>query len=194
MRSTEELIEASEHLNYEIWMLRLSSYQIEMFAKDLSQSDEPGYSAYTHTTHVTTSIYSSNDPFIPPSDAEFKAVQINAHLESFAIHLRSLLDFFYIDPKNAHKEDILAEHYFYNPQVWYYKRPDISDADLEEIKARVGTEIAHLSYKRLLLSEPDKLWPFIELKLFVLEALKVFLIEVDHDLLSKTWKEQSTYR
>ena len=192
MRSREELIEASDHLHYEVWMLRISSYQLEKFADELPQGSESGLHAYTQTSHVTVSIYSSNAPVTPPSDSESKTAQINAHVESFAIHLRSLLDFFYLNPKKAHKEDVLAEHYFDNPQDWYEKRPVIPDDELANIKARVGTEIAHLSYKRLLLSDADKLWPFIDLKLYVLNALKEFLLLVDANLLSDHWKDQSS--
>ena len=192
MRTREELIEASDHLHYEIWMMRISSYQLEMYAKEIAKSDTNGLTAYTHTSHVTISIYSSNAPITPPSNSESKTAEINAHVESFAIHLRSLLDFFYLDPKIAHKEDVLAEHYFDNPKDWYKVRPTISEGELISIKSRVGTEIAHLSYKRLLLSVADKLWPFIELKSYVLNALKEFLLMVDASLLSDRWKDQSS--
>jgi hypothetical protein len=33
MHSREALIEASNHLHYEVWMLRLASYRLEQFAK-----------------------------------------------------------------------------------------------------------------------------------------------------------------
>lgn len=191
MRSRKELIDASNHLNYEIWMLRIASYELEKYAKLVHGSEKPDLQSYTHTNH-SESIYSSSAPMSPPSKSEGKSAQINAYIESFAIHLRLLLDFFYSDPKKSHKEDVLAEHYFEEPSFWVKNRPHLSDEEISRIKGRVGTEIAHLSYKRLLLSDVDKLWPFIKLKMYVLNALEIFLKYVDNNLLSDSWKNQTS--
>jgi len=193
MRSTNELIEASDHLQYEIWMLRIASFELESHAKTINDPKNPEPVSYTHT-NFSESIYSSSAPFTPPSKSEGQTAQINAYVESFAIHLRSLLDFFYSDSQQAHKEDVLAEHYFKDPSYWNNNRPKLSDTEISRIKGRIGTEIAHLSYKRILLSDADKLWPFIKLKMYVLNALDVFIDHVDRKLLSNSWNEKTSYR
>lgn len=144
MRSPNELIEASDHLQYEIWMLRIASYELESHAKTIADPKNPEPVSYTHT-NFSESIYSSSAPFISPSKSEGQTAQINAYVESFSIHLRSLLDFFYADSQKAHKEDVLAEHYLRDPSFWINNRPKLSDSNISQIKGRIGTEIAHLS-------------------------------------------------
>ena len=191
MRPIEELINASDHLHYEIWMLRISSYELQKHAEKIAKHGKHEFIAYTCTSHVTVSTYSSDAPISPPSKEEAENAHINSQLESFTIHLRSLLDFFYKDPKFAHKHDVLAVHFFNDPSEWLRVRPTMSEGELKSIKDRIGTEIAHLSYKRILISDSDKLWPFLELKSYVLDALKQFLLIVEPQLLSAHWESQS---
>jgi hypothetical protein len=191
MRSHEVLIEASGHLHYEVWMLRLASFRLEQFVKTSSGNAAFGEHAFTHTTHIEVSVYSSNAPIVPPSDAESQAARVNSDIESFTVHLRALLDFFYIAADKARADDIIAEHFFQDPEDWYRVRPQLSDSKLTSIRDRVGKEIAHLTYKRLFLTTPQKLWPFLELKTVVLDALQAFLGNVDPSLLSERWKAQS---
>jgi hypothetical protein len=191
VRSRDVLIEASEHLNYEAWMLRLASYRLERFVEASSPLSASTEHAVTHTSHVEVSIYSSDFPTTPPSEAESEAARVNSDIESFTVHLRALLDFFYTAPDKARPDDILAEHFFHDPQVWYRARPELSEARLKSIRNRIGKEIAHLTYKRLFLTTPQKLWPFLDLKTVALDAVKAFLENIDPSLLSDRWKDQS---
>lgn len=78
----------------------------------------------------------------------------NALVESFAIHTRVLLDFFYKPRK--YRDDVVAEDYVQN---WSAscppKTPDLTDATI-----RVDKEIVHLTYVRLMRSGSGKDWRF----------------------------------
>jgi hypothetical protein len=127
MRPINELRKASNHLDYEIWMLRITSHELEKHALQQTISKESELQSHTHAnyseliTHTDHSMsnYSSNYPVIPPSESESSIAQINAFIESFTIHLRCLLNFFYMPTHQAHKEDVLAEHFFDDPADWY---------------------------------------------------------------------------
>jgi hypothetical protein len=197
MKPKEELIKASDHLHYEIWMLRLTAFLlsgVQTGSTSLEASEgEAGVPihAYTHTTHLEVSVYSSNAPYTPPSPTEHEAVQGNAILESFAIHLRSLLDFFYIDASRAKPGDVLAEHYFPQPAEWHNAKPQLAPDEIARMKERVNKEIAHLTYERNRIAGIDWEWPIIQFKTHVIEALTVFLRRVDRSLLSVRWEERS---
>jgi hypothetical protein len=47
-----------------------------------------------------------------------KSFQLSAYLESFAIHLRGLIDFVYTEPKNAQPDDVVAADFFDPPSGW----------------------------------------------------------------------------
>ncbi len=89
----------------------------------------------------------------------------NALLESFTVHARILLDFFYAgapksadeQPKPPQKDDVIAEDFFEDPAHWLSSRPTMTE-ELKKVHFRVGKEIAHLTYFRSRLA--DKNWPF----------------------------------
>jgi hypothetical protein len=191
MHSREVLIEASEHLHYEVWMLRLTAHRLAKVASGGPSHDQSTQYAFTHTTHVEVSMYSSNAPITPPSDEEVDVSRVNSDIESFALHLRAILDFFCKPMDEARPGDLLAEHFFAEPEIWRKSRPFISTNDLESIRRRVGKEIAHLTQARLFLTIPQKLWPFLELKRYALDAADAFVKTVDQTLLSDKWKPQS---
>jgi hypothetical protein len=69
----------------------------------------------------------------------------NADIESLGVHLRVLLDFLYDQRRDP--EDAVASDFFGDPLDWKRVRPKLP-RELRSIKERVGTEIAHLSYRR----------------------------------------------
>jgi len=85
----------------------------------------------------------------------------NALLESFVIHFRSLVDFFY-PSVSAKVDDVLASDYFGSPDDWARIRPLLSET-LTAGKARAHKEIAHLTYARLVVTPETKPWAVIEL-------------------------------
>src|SRR6266853_1327643 len=80
-------------------------------------------------------------------DPKYAIEDLNALLESFAIHCRSLFNFFYRDGK---KDDIVAEKFF-DPQTnWASARPiETSLPHLQCAAKRTDKEIAHLTETRL---------------------------------------------
>ena len=85
----------------------------------------------------------------------------NALLESFVIHVRALVDFFY-PPANAKPDDVFAIDFFDDPAEWEGIRPPLSE-NLQRGRARAHKEIAHLTYARLDVTPEAKSWPFIDI-------------------------------
>jgi hypothetical protein len=85
----------------------------------------------------------------------------NALLESFVIHLRNLLDFFY-PPPSSKSDDVVAYDFFHSPSEWDRIRPGMS-ATLSGARTRANKEIAHLTYARLVVSPESKPWAFLDL-------------------------------
>ncbi len=185
MISKNKLIYASDHIEYEIWMLRLCAHLIVGFPSGSSPQRIP-IKPVTHTHYVEEPVFSSNAPQKPPSPDEHRIVQGNALIESFAVHLRALLDFFYLE-SSKNDDDILAVHFFNDPNVWEAAKPKLTPAELRAIKTRVKKEVAHLTYKRIAISSVEKDWPIIEYKTHVLDACEKFIECVDSSLLSERW-------
>ena len=96
----------------------------------------------------------------------------NALLESFVIHFRALLDFFY-PPANPKADDVLATDYFADPDEWERVRPPFSEA-LKRGRARAHKEIAHLTYARQDVTPETKPWPFVEIANEIQHLMQLF--------------------
>lgn len=90
------------------------------------------------------------------SSGGYTAVVHNALVESFALHARNMVDFFYND--SPQPDDAVASQFFSNPLMWQTVRPPLT-ADLQTAKARANKEISHLTYARLLVAPSQKSWP-----------------------------------
>lgn len=64
------------------------------------------------------------------------AILNNCVVESFALHARNLIDFFYTPPQ---KDDVVAAHFFGKPNVWVAVRPEMAQI-LEVAKGRANRE------------------------------------------------------
>jgi hypothetical protein len=80
----------------------------------------------------------------------------NSLLESFTVHARALTHFFF-PAGRVHDEDVLAEDYFSHPATWDGMRGSVPVV-LTDVRSRVGTEIAHLSYARLSILPAARGW------------------------------------
>ena len=186
MKPKNQLIKMSDHIEYEIWMLRLCVYLlVEKMGLTTSATTYPEVYALTHFTDEP--VYSSGSPFSPPSSDEYEIALRNALIESYAVHLRSLLDFFFLDKPNRKKTDVIAADYFEDPNEWIENRPEMSQGQLQGIKDRVSKEVAHITINRIDKSPSDKIWPVIKYKEIVLEAKSAFDLCVDRSLLSDKW-------
>jgi len=80
----------------------------------------------------------------------------NVMIEAFAVHLRNVIDFLYLDsPKQT---DVVAADFF-APNAWDTLRPSITTT-LEIARVRANKEVAHLTTDRIAGSPPVKGWDF----------------------------------
>jgi hypothetical protein len=109
----------------------------------------------------------------------------NALIDSFAVHIRVLLVFFFGDKQ--HKDDALASQFFAQDYDWTNARNEIlSASEYIRIKDRVNTQAAHLSYGRLAFTPENKDWSEDGDKAYdaIMNALEVFLAEAKPEYLS----------
>lgn len=109
----------------------------------------------------------------------------NALLESFVIHARALLDFFYTD-KPRHADDVVAQDFFPTPEQWPKARPKKSQA-LKKVHRRVAKEVAHLTYTRQEVAPAAKGWPFMDIAQEINTAIDKFLGIIPEHLLGPRW-------
>ncbi|MGB2956311.1 MAG: hypothetical protein WBB64_10140 [Anaerolineales bacterium] len=127
--------------------------------------------------------------FSSSSDNEEKQVINNAIIEALAIHIRSLLDFFYLDMKRW-DDDVIAVHFFIDKNDWINERPSKTKEEIKIIKDRVNKEIAHLTYFRQ--GVTDKSWLFQEMVDDINNVVSKFCEIVPSELLGDRWKDDST--
>lgn len=112
-------------------------------------------------------------------------------LEAFALHARSLIDFFFTPSRWP--QDALASHFF-EPGRWEALRPK-EGPWIELVRGRVGKEIAHLRYDDVsTLAAQARGWPVLQLAGAVGAVLRVFIEAVPRHLLSPgfvdaAWRE-----
>lgn len=78
----------------------------------------------------------------PPDD---DVICGNAMLESFSIHARVLIDFFY--PVNPRPNDVIANDFLGAPDQWATICPPKSEL-LDHVEQRVGREVVRMNYDR----------------------------------------------
>ena len=83
-----------------------------------------------------------------------QVLDLNVFLESWILHLRNLVDFFY--PTNVQPDDVIALDYAPN---WSSQCPPISLV-LATARKRAHKELSHLTTGRKPSSSPDKKWDF----------------------------------
>jgi len=109
----------------------------------------------------------------------------NALLESFAIHVRSLIDFLY--PEKVKNDAVISEDYFDSPEIWKKIIPNMS-GKLAKAKIRAHKEIVHLTYERLKVTPETKPWHFLEIRDEINKIMNIFLIKVNKGLLGESFK------
>jgi hypothetical protein len=104
----------------------------------------------------------------------------NAVLESFTIHLRQLIDFFW--PENPRRSgdapDALASDFFEEGE-WERLRPERPEILSEAIRKKVGWGVAHLTYGRARAKPEDKEWAFVALAHALAPAVIAFVDNVE---------------
>jgi len=118
-------------------------------------------------------------------DAVGEGAILNALIESFTIHARSLLQFFH--PRSPRPDDVLAQDFFPTGPTWEDIRGALPKS-LTKLEDRVGKEIAHLTYARLNVAPEDKLWQFNEVRKDIRPLADLFCKHVDQRYLGPSWK------
>ena len=95
----------------------------------------------------------------------------NAVLESFAIHLRNLLDFFY--PERILPDDVIAADYFELAQM--PATFPVKSELLNEAEVRAHKHVSHLTAKRLPGHHADKRWHVAPLVREVANLIDAFI-------------------
>lgn len=88
---------------------------------------------------------------IPTSDPSKPSFRLSVLLESFAIHLRNLIEFFYFPPNNKY---VRARDFFDKPTDWKEK----ITSPLKNALQRANEEVNHLTHGRKSGTPPSKLW------------------------------------
>lgn len=109
----------------------------------------------------------------------------NALLESFTLHARALLDFFY--GRRRKKDDALASDFF-EEDAWEQSRPPMAGT-LSDVNRRVGKEIAHLTYSRANVTEEAKGWPIVPMYLALASVFGRFVQIVPEQAIGRTFLE-----
>jgi hypothetical protein len=115
----------------------------------------------------------------------------NALLESFVIHFRGLLDFFY-PPATVKYDDVIAADYFDDPNEWERIKPSPLSTTLSQAKTRAHKEVAHLTYARLEVTPEQKGWAFVDIANEMHSLMELFLKNVPKNRLGSRWHGTNT--
>ena len=111
----------------------------------------------------------------------------DALFESFLIHLRGLLYFFYTE--SSRYDDVIVEDFFpCSKEKWLKVRLPKSDY-LQKVQEKINKEVAHLTYYRLDVTTKEKLWRFFpKIAEEINKVIDIFLKNVPKELLGKKFK------
>jgi hypothetical protein len=101
----------------------------------------------------------------------------NALVESFAIHLRNMLDFLWPDKLKRESDWVIAADFFPSPSDWEKLRPEISQQLLDS-RVRAAKEIAHLTYTRPTVDPEQKDWDVRQIANEVTRVVEKFIRHV----------------
>jgi hypothetical protein len=179
--SDKELRRRSSILDYEVVMLRSIQSLLE---NGIFSPGIPTLETFTSSPITTIHI-----PTIPGTKPLFEkdVVITNSIIEAFGIHLRALLDFFYLPHDIRHKEDIRAEDYFTNPDDWRKRRPKINQKQLLSIKNRISKEIAHMTSRRNPMKSRKK-WETSKYMRRIDKLVEIFISSCPNSVLSRKCK------
>jgi hypothetical protein len=113
----------------------------------------------------------------------------NAFLESFTIHARVLLQFFY--SKSPKPDDVVAEDFFLDASTWLAMRGEMPST-LAAVNNRVGKEIAHLTYARQEVIPEAKGWEVPAIWSSLSGLVRLFVQHAPKEHLGPSWPMQSS--
>jgi hypothetical protein len=135
--------------------------------------------------HVSRTLVRSSVGFAKPSTWEVEM----ALVESFALHARALVDFFFTRKRQErYPEDAYAIDFFDPPTRWHRLMPEqgpwLSGIRLRAPKGgqavdRFGQQLGHLNYVVAPLSDYARGWPTVQISRDLGAVLQVFVNHVD---------------
>lgn len=106
----------------------------------------------------------------------------NIRVESFAIHLRNLIIFFY-PTSTVFPTDVYASHFFSDTNEWRRICPPLSQT-LRDAKKRADKEVGHLTMERIAgTNDPRKEWDIRGLVNEITPIIKLFCASADNNRL-----------
>jgi hypothetical protein len=82
---------------------------------------------------------------------------------------------------------VLALDFFRDPEDWTQRRPDLTPV-LQQVRGRVGKEIAHLTYARQEVTAERKRWFFGRIALDLCSIFNQFFTLIPRHLLGQRWQ------
>lgn len=107
--------------------------------------------------------------------------------EAFAIHLRVVMDFLYVDAPRF--DDVVAADFLLDCGEWKRLRPPLTDA-LSRARARVAREVGRLTYLRLNHVPETTPWAYLDIARDISNAFGVFLEHVPPEKLDERWRDR----
>jgi hypothetical protein len=134
-----------------------------------------------HLFYEVQTFFDLAQRLVAPPSGHVDITERNAFIESFAIHLRQLIDFFWSERhRTEEKMDAFAADYF-PPGIWDAIRPDPGGSLTVELRRKVGWGIAHLTYDRAWVPPAGKDWDVERLASALVPVVVEFADSVDHD-------------
>lgn len=190
MKTDKNLQDGSNRVYYEYWMLqRLTEFLDRKLSTDNDTNAIESPLSLNSTGIIRT--YSTHD--------RNRIVTNNAMIESFGIHARALLDFFYglevLEKNNRkpHADDIFAEDFFSDKEHWRKIRPQIPD-NFDSIRKRVNKEIAHIIVEGAKVKPESKIWLFERIKTTIENAYIIFENQALKERLGTRWNSNGFNR
>lgn len=106
----------------------------------------------------------------------------SAITDSFLLHARRMIEFFYCTSNDVFPDDILAEDFFTTYQVWRNIRPAYPPI-LDQAKSKLSKLLVHFTYQVTDYSSGKMTWEVSEIYMGVFFALQEFIKNVDQSLL-----------
>lgn len=102
--------------------------------------------------------------------------EINMALETFVVHWRALIEFFYAETEKW--PDDMRAYDFVDRSKWEKARGNMLSW-IRDLHCRAGKEIAHLTTSRKYGTPPEKNWPYRDMKKHLEGVIKLFVKEAN---------------
>ena len=144
-----------EHFRYEVAMLRFASSKLDKLIPERDRFKREG----NKTKQIKCN------------------TEINMALETFVIHWRALIEFFYTKGKKWPADDKRA-YDFIDKSKWEKVRGNMPPC-IKNLNCRAGKEIAHLTSSRKYGTPPEKNWPYKDMEEHLEGVMKLFVKEAN---------------